>query len=512
MTSAKLDLREGRIADVRQAREAAAGDVVAEVVVDEPEVGGGVDDGVPPADAAHSGIAPWIFLPARRRRVASTVTAPPPENPVTMIRFGLPGPFFVMNLIMSFRSKRLWKALQLIWLNVDAPDRLALRQQDVSKPERGDLVARLRADAGAVGVRRARPRVVAPARVVGRDGQRVELETVVHEEEVAVPRRPARGCGSTSPGCPCRGTRCNPRRAGTARPPGRRRASARSLLLARRCGVALTSCALPGSVLRTLVFVMNSGVHSEPWEEIQNLAVAQLPRGRHGFTRAEVVASQRARMLDAMARAVAEHGYANTSVRDVITLAGVSRETFYEHFADKAACFRHARRQHRAAARRARRRGVRTRTIHAGFEPAFPPTSRLSPPTALRARLSCRGVRRGAGSRSPPLRHAGPLRRSDRRALGARNVSDRFAFEMLVSAISSLVTRYVATDRTARISELRAPILRLVRRPRRRRARGSARLPCPLLEEPPSVTLPPTPQRVIRCGAPPRGAALHAHP
>jgi AcrR family transcriptional regulator len=52
-----------------------------------------------------------------------------------------------------------------------------------------------------------------------------------------------------------------------------------------------------------------------------------------------VAASQRARMLEAMAGAVAERGYATVTVADVVARAGVSRKTFYEHFSDKEACF-----------------------------------------------------------------------------------------------------------------------------------------------------------------------------
>lgn len=50
-------------------------------------------------------------------------------------------------------------------------------------------------------------------------------------------------------------------------------------------------------------------------------------------------ASQRARMLDAVTRAVAEKGYANITVADIVSLAGVSRRTFYEQFDDKQDCF-----------------------------------------------------------------------------------------------------------------------------------------------------------------------------
>ena len=65
----------------------------------------------------------------------------------------------------------------------------------------------------------------------------------------------------------------------------------------------------------------------------------QLRGGRHGLPREEVVASQRRRLMDAMVAAVAERGFAATTVADVISRAGVSRSTFYEQFSDKDDCF-----------------------------------------------------------------------------------------------------------------------------------------------------------------------------
>jgi AcrR family transcriptional regulator len=67
--------------------------------------------------------------------------------------------------------------------------------------------------------------------------------------------------------------------------------------------------------------------------------ITQLPRGPHHLAREQVLASQRGRMLSAMAEAVAEKGYAPTTVADVVGRAGVSRKTFYEHFTDKEECF-----------------------------------------------------------------------------------------------------------------------------------------------------------------------------
>jgi AcrR family transcriptional regulator len=66
-----------------------------------------------------------------------------------------------------------------------------------------------------------------------------------------------------------------------------------------------------------------------------------LPAGRqrHELPRDAVVASQRNRLLQAMAECVAERGYAATTVAQVVRRAGVSSATFYELFHDKEACF-----------------------------------------------------------------------------------------------------------------------------------------------------------------------------
>lgn len=65
----------------------------------------------------------------------------------------------------------------------------------------------------------------------------------------------------------------------------------------------------------------------------------QLPKGRHGLSRAFIASNQRERLLDAMANVVAEKSYAGTRVADVTDYAGVSRKTFYELFTDKEQCF-----------------------------------------------------------------------------------------------------------------------------------------------------------------------------
>lgn len=52
-----------------------------------------------------------------------------------------------------------------------------------------------------------------------------------------------------------------------------------------------------------------------------------------------VRAVQRERLIAAILNAVADLGYLETNVQDVIDRAGVSRPTFYEHFSNKEDCF-----------------------------------------------------------------------------------------------------------------------------------------------------------------------------
>jgi AcrR family transcriptional regulator len=66
---------------------------------------------------------------------------------------------------------------------------------------------------------------------------------------------------------------------------------------------------------------------------------ARLPPGRHGLPRTYVAENQRERLLNAVVEAVAEHGYAATTIGRIATAAKVSRKTLYEHFEDKEDCF-----------------------------------------------------------------------------------------------------------------------------------------------------------------------------
>jgi AcrR family transcriptional regulator len=64
----------------------------------------------------------------------------------------------------------------------------------------------------------------------------------------------------------------------------------------------------------------------------------RLPSGPHRLGREEVMRHQRIRIHGAMVEAVAASGFEGTSVRQVIALAGVSRRSFYEQFANKQEC------------------------------------------------------------------------------------------------------------------------------------------------------------------------------
>jgi AcrR family transcriptional regulator len=195
--------------------------------------------------------------------------------------------------------------------------------------------------------------------------------------------------------------------------------------------------------------------------------VHQLPRGRHRLTREEVLASQRGRMLTAVADAVAEKGFARMSVADIIKRAGVSRETFYEQFSDKEDCFLAA--------------------LEAGAQlmlGVLGPSLGDSGGTTLERLDGLLGGYLNVLSEEPSFAKAYLIdaygaggRVTERRLqlqqgfvalvtrlLGAESEGDRFAAEAIVAAISSLVTVRVGTGQTATLPELREPLIDLATR------------------------------------------------
>lgn len=199
-------------------------------------------------------------------------------------------------------------------------------------------------------------------------------------------------------------------------------------------------------------------------------SVHQLPRGRHRLTRGEVLASQRERMLEAIAYATAEKGFARATVADVIARAGVSRETFYEQFSDKEDCFLNM--------LDARVELLLEILGDTGAAPAKSPIERLdqvleaylealaAEPTFAHAYLI---AAYGAGPRAIHRRVELQRRFVEvlARVFGVpadRPSDDLFACEALVAAISALVTARVGEGKSAGLPQLREPILALVTR------------------------------------------------
>jgi AcrR family transcriptional regulator len=69
------------------------------------------------------------------------------------------------------------------------------------------------------------------------------------------------------------------------------------------------------------------------------LALSQLPAGRHGLPRSFVARNQRLRIIAAMLRVLPRHGYGELTISHLTQEAGVSRATFYSQFEGKEECF-----------------------------------------------------------------------------------------------------------------------------------------------------------------------------
>lgn len=65
---------------------------------------------------------------------------------------------------------------------------------------------------------------------------------------------------------------------------------------------------------------------------------APLPRGRHKLDREVVLASQRGRLIAAFVGLAADRGYDKVTIIDIVSRAGTSKRTFYEHFTGKEDC------------------------------------------------------------------------------------------------------------------------------------------------------------------------------
>jgi AcrR family transcriptional regulator len=189
-----------------------------------------------------------------------------------------------------------------------------------------------------------------------------------------------------------------------------------------------------------------------------------LPRGRHRLSRDEVADSQRQRLLRAMAEAMAEKGYALTSVADVLRRARVSRETFYELFDSKEDClmsaFENAYAAIGAAMAASASGSSREKTggpiagvleDYLGAIAADPVTARVFLIEVYAAGPAAIERRAALQQQLIDLLAAG-MRADDR---------DRFAVEAGIAAIASMVTARLAVGDVDGIRALRDPILEL---------------------------------------------------
>lgn len=214
-----------------------------------------------------------------------------------------------------------------------------------------------------------------------------------------------------------------------------------------------------------------SGVTASPKNPIE-----RLPRGPHSLTRSEVRESQRGRLLLATAEAVAEKGYVATSVADILRRAKVSRTTFYELFDDKRDCFI-------AACGAAAELVVAAMTESAPNVPAesATPLERLDALLEgyLRTIAAAPALARvflvevyAAGDEAIRQRRAMLERFADLVAETHRDQpgllgtapDQRFAAEMLVGAVSSMVTNAVGVGEGDRVMELHEPMMQLAAR------------------------------------------------
>jgi AcrR family transcriptional regulator len=92
--------------------------------------------------------------------------------------------------------------------------------------------------------------------------------------------------------------------------------------------------------------------------------VARRPGGASGSARPRAaVQDQRTRLLEGMVHVASRRGYGAASVTRVIERAGVSRATFYEHFANREECFLAAYREIASATRRRVRKAARKSAV-----------------------------------------------------------------------------------------------------------------------------------------------------
>lgn len=196
-----------------------------------------------------------------------------------------------------------------------------------------------------------------------------------------------------------------------------------------------------------------------------------LPRGPHALSREEVAQAQRRRLLVAMVECVAEKGYVQTSVADVLARSGVSRATFYQLFSDKEACFREAYRESAAQLTSALVSGLQSdagnpdeplRRLERIVEIYL--DTLVDQPAFARAFLV---EVYAAGDQVNAQRQASIEAFIDlietilqgRLKLGASEADQHFAIKLFVHGVISMATSMIGSGNTAHLPGLRRPLL-----------------------------------------------------
>ncbi|HET9773251.1 MAG TPA: TetR/AcrR family transcriptional regulator [Acidimicrobiia bacterium] len=200
--------------------------------------------------------------------------------------------------------------------------------------------------------------------------------------------------------------------------------------------------------------------------ELTDHGPARLPRGRHGLSREQVQESQRGRIFLAMASAMAEKGYVETSVADVLKRSGVGRESFYQLFTSKLDCFLQAFDVAGQMLVSRLEQAVKNAegTPIERFEHSFGEYLAVLAEQPELARVFLVEVY-AAGPEALERRAEVQEHLVDRMVavLDARGAQGRFACQVLVAAVSTLVTQPLAAGDTAAIRRLRRKVVDLVR-------------------------------------------------
>ena len=198
-----------------------------------------------------------------------------------------------------------------------------------------------------------------------------------------------------------------------------------------------------------------------------------LPRGRSRLPAPAVQASQRERILRSVVAAIADKGYPDVTVADIVRRAKVSRAAFYLHFRSREDCFLAATRRggqllfaHVIQAVRAvpddapdeevLRAGCRAYLSFLADEPAFARVFFIDMPAAGPATVE---RLQAAGSRFAEI-NAKWHRRARTRHPDWPAVPDE-AYQALAGATAELIRSWVSADKTEALRELEDTLVAL---------------------------------------------------